>query len=91
MQRVALSLSRQLLRLTIRRSLRRILPEVFRDLDHTIPPALMSRVLPVVIDGLIVRAVSRRTGFSPTPAEVEAIAGLFDPRRAARPLNLRQR
>lgn len=91
MRRLSLSLSRQLLLLMLRRSLRRILPEVFRELDATIPPALNSKVLPVVIEGLILSAVSKRTGFTPTAAEVDAIAGLFDPRRAARPINIRNR
>jgi hypothetical protein len=85
------SAARFLLRLAIRPVLRRVLSEVFRDLDSAVPTALVQKAAPVVIEGLIVNAVTRRTGIVPTAGEVDAIAGLFDPRRAARPLNIRNR
>jgi hypothetical protein len=88
---IAIRAARFLLRLAIRPVLRRVLPEVFRELDAAIPGALVSKVAPVVIEGLIIRAVVKRTGMNPTMGEVDAIAGLFDPRRAARPLSIRNR
>lgn len=83
--------ARLLLRLSIRPILRRVLPEVFRQLDAAVPAALVSKAAPVVIEGLILRAVVKRTGLTPTPGEIDAIAGIYDPRRAARPLHLRNR
>jgi hypothetical protein len=85
------SVARFLLRLAIRPVLRRVLPEIFREIDRRLPGELISQSAPVVIEALIVQAVTKRTGIAPTLAEVDAIAGLFDPRRAARPVSLRNR
>lgn len=91
LQGLAIRLAQLLLRQSIRPILRRVLPEVFRELDSVLPSALMQKVAPAVIEGIILRAVVKRTSITPSLEEIEAIAGLFDPRRAARPLNLRNR
>lgn len=81
---LSIRLARLLLRHSIRPILRRVLPEVFRELDSVLPSALMQKVAPAVIEGIILRAVVKRTAITPSLEEIEAIAGLFDPRRAAK-------
>jgi hypothetical protein len=87
----ALSLSRMILRALIRRQVAKALPRVFRMLDQSVPKALQQQVAPVIIEGLIVDAVTKATGIRPTLQEVQAVAGLFDPLLAAVPISKRQK
>ena len=87
---IALALSRMLLKQMLRRAVIRSLPRVFRLLDQSIPRALEQKVAPVVVEGLIVDAVTKATGLRPTPSEVQAVAALFDPLAAAIPMARRK-
>lgn len=87
---IALRLSRMLLRHMLRRAIIRSLPRVFRMLDQSVPKALQQQVAPVIIEGLIVDAVTKAAGVRPTIEEVQAVAGLFDPILAAIPLSRRR-
>lgn len=89
-EQTAIRLARRLLRRVLRKPLADGLPRVFKILDETLPRALTQQVEPVIIEGLIVDAITRATGIRPTDVEVQAVAALFDPLAAAVPVGRRK-
>jgi hypothetical protein len=87
--RLRLRLARWLVLQSIDPAIRPALAEVFRDLDATLPQALMQMATPRVVEEMVFRAVMRRTGLIPLSGDVQAIAALFNPIAAARPLSSR--
>jgi hypothetical protein len=82
----ALRLARALLVRSLRPAIRRQLAAVFAEADATVPQALAASAAPIVIEGLLVGAVTKATGVQPTRAEAEVIGALFDVVAAAVPL-----
>ena len=85
----ALRLARALLVRSLRPAIRRQLAAVFAEADATVPQALAASAAPIVIEGLLVGAVTKATGVHPTRAEAEVIGALFDVLAAAVPLSRR--
>ncbi len=73
----ALRLARALLVRSLRPAIRRQLAAVFAEADATVPQALAASAAPIVIEGLLVGAVTKATGVQPTRAEAEVIGALF--------------
>ena len=86
---LVLRLARALLVRSLRPAIRRQLAAVFAEADATVPQALAASAAPIVIEGLLVQAVSKATGVQPTLAEAEVIGALFDVLAAAVPLSRR--
>jgi hypothetical protein len=82
----ALRLARALLVRSLRPQIRRQLAAVFAEADTTVPRALVDGVAPIVVEGLLVGAITKATGVQPTRAEAEVIGALFDVLAAAVPL-----
>jgi hypothetical protein len=88
--RTAIAVSRLLLRAALRDPIRRNLRQTFRMLDESIPRALQLSVAPIIVQSLIVDAITKSSGVRPTIEEVEVVAALFDPLLAAVPLSRRK-
>ena len=89
-EQILIRVARLLLRRVLRKALADGLPRVFKILDEKVPRALTQQVAPVIVEGLIVDAITRATGIRPTAVEVQAVAALFDPLAAAVPIARRR-
>lgn len=90
LQPLVLRLVRALLVRSLRPAIRRQLAAVFAEADATVPQALAASAAPIVIEGLLVQAVSKAAGVKPTSAEAQVIGALFDVVAAAVPLERRR-
>jgi hypothetical protein len=77
-QPLVLRVSRWLLVQGLRPEIRDRLRGVFKLADQTVPKALAEGAGPLVVDGLLVQAVTKVTGVKPTSAEAQIISALFD-------------
>ena len=89
LQPLALRLARALLVRSLRPAIRRQLAAIFAEADTTVPKALVDGVAPIVVEGLLVGAVTKATGLQPTRAEAQVLGALFDVVAAAVPLTRR--
>jgi hypothetical protein len=89
LQPLALRLARALLVRSLRPAIRRQLAAIFAEADTTVPKALVDGVAPIVVEGLLVGAVTKATGLQPTRAEAQVLGALFDVVAAAVPVSRR--
>lgn len=83
MKRFLLSLSHLLLKAAFDEALRRALPAIYLRLDTEIPLLLSNRAPVSRIESLIASAITDALGQRAAPAQIDAVASLYDPRRAA--------
>lgn len=88
-QPLVLRVAHALLVMSLRPAIRKRLRAVFKLADAEVPQALVQGAAPIVIEGLIVQAVTKATGVQPTSAEAQVIGALFDAVAAAVPLSRR--
>ena len=83
MKTLLIYLAKALLKASLDAALKRAMPEIYKRLDGELPLLLANRVPPSVVKGVIASAVSDSIGKRANPAQVSAIAALYDPIAAA--------
>jgi hypothetical protein len=80
---IALELGRTLLKLAMDRALRKELPAIFAKLDIELPYMLMNKARPLDVEALVTDAIGEKLRRVPTPTQINAVMGLYDPIKAA--------
>lgn len=83
MKHFLLKLSHLLLKAALDESLRRALPDIYLRLDTEIPLLLSNRAPVSRVEGVIASAITDALGHRATSAQIDTIAALYDPRKAA--------
>lgn len=83
MKPLLIRLAKALFKLALDEGLRRALPLVYKRLDAELPVLLSHNVPAPQVKGAIASAIADAVGHRATPAQVEAVIGLYDPVKAA--------
>lgn len=75
--------AKALLKLALDESLRRVLPQVYKQLDAEVPLLLYNNAAPAKVEGAVASAISDAVGHRASATQVEAVLGLYDPVKAA--------
>jgi hypothetical protein len=82
-QTISLQVARILLRLAVDRALQKELPAIFAKLDIELPYMLMNKAKPLDVEALVTDAIGEKLRRVPTPTQISAVLGLYDPIKAA--------
>lgn len=80
---ISLQIGRALLKLAADRALQRELPAIFAKLDIELPYMLMNKARPLDVEALVTDAIGEKLRRVPTPTQISAVLGLYDPVKAA--------
>lgn len=80
---ISLEIGRALLKLAVDRALRKELPAIFARLDMELPFLLINKARPLDVESVVTDAIGEKLGRVPTPIQINAVLGLYDPVKAA--------
>ena len=76
-------LSKVLLKLALDKSIKHLLPQVYRQLDAEVPLLIYNNASPSTIKSVVAHAISNVTGVDAPQSQIDAVIGLYDPIKAA--------